>query len=244
MRLGLLRSIALYKSLVFSVLLHVGQFYPPDRDTLQAEHRALQLLTAAPWHTWPDALLYQLRSIGINSEARSLVVSCGSASYRLACSSRVLQEGSLDLDTLASSSDCVLFLALPEWRIAASFGHLLASLARATRLAPSLAFFDRKKFEELFRQRPNVIAILLRRAIVATGAPSWLLIGTWFSADFATLPRLVRAIWWLRCSRDFSTAGLHPHVLIILVLVASLAAVRRLVTPVPLHVLPFGISCL
>ena len=171
MRLGFLRSIALYKSLAFSVLLHVGQFYPPDRDTLQAEHRALQLLTAAPWHTWPDALLYQLRSIGINSEARSLVVSCGSASYRLACSSRVLQEGSLDLDTLASSSDCVLFLALPEWRIAASFGHLLASLARATRLAPSLAFFDRKKFEELFRQRPNVIAILLRRAIVATGAP-------------------------------------------------------------------------
>jgi hypothetical protein len=79
---GLLPSIPLYNQSSFPILWYKASYTQPDNNTLQQEAKSLQLLTNGPYNAIPNTLLYNLKQIGLPTQAHSLPTTSIAARYR------------------------------------------------------------------------------------------------------------------------------------------------------------------
>lgn len=70
--LGLTPSISLYNQISFPILAWKASFVQPDHDTLLQEAKSLQLLTNSPYNATPNNLIYNLKQLGLPTQAHSL----------------------------------------------------------------------------------------------------------------------------------------------------------------------------
>ena len=83
---GMMTKISLYNILAISKLSFVGQFHPPNKIALRAEHRAIQLLSRGPWNAIPPRLLKSLKSIVLPTQIRDLSTTSQASKIRVAAS--------------------------------------------------------------------------------------------------------------------------------------------------------------
>ena len=70
--LGLPRTVRLYNTQALPKLSYLAAHSDPTPQALSTEHFGLQLLSCAPWHTFPDTLLWNLSQIGFTISFDSL----------------------------------------------------------------------------------------------------------------------------------------------------------------------------
>ena len=83
---GLVTKVSLYNMLAISKLSYVAAFLPPNREILQIEKRALQLLLRGPWNSIPDGVVKNLKALGLPVQARDLATLSSSSRVRVASS--------------------------------------------------------------------------------------------------------------------------------------------------------------
>ena len=114
--LGLLSSTRLYNIGSISTLTYVAALCPLPSPVSAAERRALQVLTASPYHSWPHQFLTSLRHFGFPLEFSSLVDLALAAALRTALrSSSTLPSASSIIGNIWTSDDAILDPGRRNW---------------------------------------------------------------------------------------------------------------------------------
>ena len=101
-------KISLYNMLAISKLAYVGSFAIPNSAALNAQHRALQLLSRGPWNSLHPTLLKNIKCLGMPSQAIDLSSLPLASRVRIAqCTSANVMDCRQELENVYKSNEIV-----------------------------------------------------------------------------------------------------------------------------------------
>ena len=167
---GIVTKVSLYNMLAISKLSFVAAFFPPSRDILKVEKRALQLLLRGPWNAIPDGFVKNLKCIGLPTQARDLATLSSASRIRVAAST---SKSVLDCyrkceDVLKNSHEVVLNQLDSHFLHQSCLHHVVFQHTRFVQEFPNFAgkvISQKEAYSHLFESRPvfDYKALLVKR---------------------------------------------------------------------------------
>jgi hypothetical protein len=114
LNLGVLPTLRLYNSQVFSMLAHTLQVYPPSDALLHAEKYALQLFFAAPSSSIDSQALVHLKLLGFHTRANSIAFVNQAAKMRVSFNTSKIFFANQQKIELADSTDDLILHWSPD----------------------------------------------------------------------------------------------------------------------------------
>ena len=210
--LGILATSRLYNIDTISTLSFISSSCPLPPTATTTEKRALQVLTASPYHSWPHSFLISLKFFGFPLEFTSLTDLALASSMRCSIrSTTTLSTAAATLNSLWMHDDAILDPArrawIQSWIASSITNHLMLAVSQVSNFIniPNEILMDRpastqrKVFKLLrdARSTENFVNLLARRLrrFLHDQAPHVQAVSSIFSRDaIALLRSLLRSL--------------------------------------------------